>query len=134
MLSNIKILLEFHSTNDPMHLTLTDRNGILVDIKNIATEQHLINTNVNFPNTLTFNLSNHSNNKYIKIKQLWIGGLEIPKHILEQICVFRPENQPEMVITDWYNNGQVVIELFTTDFIQYHLMYGNKLNQYLDSV
>lgn len=133
--TELKLLLEFQSIDDPMHVILNDQYGTLADIKNITTNQIQIITKITFPNTLSFQLHNHTNNNFVTLKQLWIGGIELQKNILDQICLFQPTNQNKTTITtNWHNNGIVNIEFFAPDFIQYHLIYNNKINQYLDSV
>ena len=127
--NDLKLLLEFQSIDNPMHVILNDQRSTLADIKNINTNQIEINTKITFPNTLTFQLCNHTKNNFVILKQLWVGGIKLQKNILDQICVFQPKNQNKTIITtDWYDNGIVNIEFSTPDFIQYHLTYNNKIN------
>lgn len=125
---DLKLCLEFASIDNPMHVILGDQFCTLADIKNINSNIIEINTKITFPNTLTFQLSNHSSNTFVILRQLWVGGVKLQKNTLNQICLFQPENQNKTsVTTDWHHNGTVKIEFFTPDFIQYHLMYNNKI-------
>lgn len=125
---DLKLCLEFNSVEDPMHVILGDQSSTLADIKNINTKIIEIDTKITFPNTLTFQLSNHSSNAFVKLQQLWVGGIRLQQNIIDQICLFQPENQNTTIVTNnWYHNGTIKIEFFTPDFIQYHLIYNNKI-------
>lgn len=80
------------------------------------------------PNQLTFVLTNLGPQASVVLKKCSLGGLELSQNILYQICNFVPvsTNEP-LVTTKWWEDGKVTIDFFAGDWIQYHLLYGNKI-------
>lgn len=97
-------------------VTLPTKLLIKVNNKNYRTDTKIDSNN------------NIVSNKYIELKQLWLGGIELNSQILPQICSYTHNNSPSQHFTTfWDHNGNIEIEFFDKHFIQYHLHYNNKL-------
>lgn len=91
-----------------------------VTIDNVTTTQSGTYTCVlDFPSVLTFTVNEVTH--YAKLTSLKVGGIPVPEHMLNQICLFE-----DKVTTFWTTPGTAKIEFFSSDFIQYHLLYNNR--------
>jgi hypothetical protein len=121
MVTNIK--LKFGFGNGLVKFTINDHYKTVAIVSG-SNESIMIKEKIEIPNTLEFNIS-HCENSYLKILQIWLGGVEIPGWFLNQICNFYVDND-KSITTYWNKPGLVKLEFFSPDFIQYHLIYGNK--------
>ena len=128
MLTDLELTLEFAQVNTPIHLCIADRHKIFYEIKEIETSQVDVKHKIQMPNQLTFNISNLGPGQYIKLKHMALGGLALPFSIIEQICINIDTDGNRRVMPIWYTNGLVKIDLFASDFVQYHLLYNNKID------
>ena len=129
MLTNLKILFEFSHVDECSCIQLSDKNGPLLDINQTSSSESLYNFKIAFPNKLTFTITNPSKHtRWVKIKNIYLGGLVLNEHIINQICIFVTSDGQSQVTPCWYNNGIATIDLFAADWIQYHLLYANRIN------
>ena len=113
-----------------LSLLLSDRFGSLVN--NLTFVDHTENSvtfDILFPNTLYIEIKNTSQTHHtIHLKDMTLAGLPLPDQILDQICIYRAsDSDSDMVTRYWCRNGIVKIDFFASDWIQYHLLYGNKI-------
>lgn len=116
MLTSLKLHLE--GTAD---VKICDRTGLLTDFQ--CRQQAVIQEKIELPNRLTFNINTHGS---LELKELWLGNIKLPQWILYQICTFTNIDNTDKITTFWNSPGTVSIDFFAPDFIQYHLIYGNK--------
>jgi hypothetical protein len=129
MLTNIKLLLEIGS--DSTRIIVSDRHkNVLQTIYNV--QEVLIENKIEFPNTLTLAIDNPTGT-FIKLKDLWLGGIKLPKNVLYQIGNFTDTKSNSTYTTYWTTSGTATINFHSNDFIQYHLIYGNKLRALLQT-
>lgn len=121
------LVLEFASNNNDAFILLKTRQETITTILPSKNDIEL-NFKASVPEQLTFMLSNLGPNASVVLKKCSLGGLELPKSILDQICNFVPASTNKSIITtNWWENGKVTIDFFAGDWIQYHLLYGNKI-------
>ena len=126
---NLTLVLEFSHPSDNTQVILEDRYGQLAEIVSSNDLQVKINSKFSLPNRLRFILKNiNSQSACVTLKSLILGGLPLPQHIIEQICCFTPINSTHSsVLSCWYQEGEITIDFFAGDWVQYHLLYGNKI-------
>jgi len=134
-MNNITLILEVIQCRNNMMLTLNSRDGTIATIdqnnkNNIVT----LTGKVELPNQLTILLDSNessnritSNNKY-KLLSLYIGGIEFNPDRLIEICRYTPELGPVEFTNFWDKNGQVDIDIFANNFIEYHLFFEKTFN------
>jgi hypothetical protein len=127
MLTDVTLVLASHDILNKISLTISDRNGP-VEQSDLFKSQ--FNLKFTFPNTLSIKLlfdpAGAPGSVYLE--SLVIGGLALPTGILDQICQFTPKNSNQSIITrHWHDSGNIAIDFFSADWVQYHLLYGNKI-------
>ena len=127
--SSIKIQIEFVSFPQTLDLSIYDRNCHLGTVSDCRERIMVFTSNLEFPNQLRIELSSsNATPKSAKLLSLDLGGLFLPKNILDQICQFCPTGSDHpMITTEWHSEGTVIIDFFANNWIEYHLLYGNKI-------
>ena len=128
MLTDLELTLEFAQVGQPIQLCIADRHKIFYELTKIETTQVQIKQKIQMPNQLTVTIRDMSPGQHIKLTQMALGGLGLPFSIIEQICISVDTDNNERVMPIWYANGLVKIDLFASDFVQYHLLYNNKID------
>jgi len=127
MFTNIKLLLKTGSTD--ILITVTDRyDNVLQTI--YGAREILLENKIDLPNTLTLHIDNPTN-LFVQLQDLWLGGIKLPKNILCQISNFTDTKSNLTCTTYWTTSGKATINFHSNDFIQYHLINGNKLTALL---
>ncbi|WP_353480122.1 hypothetical protein [Haliscomenobacter sp.] len=127
MHTNFKLILECVTPPEELQITIHDRTSILATVSNISQIETELNFKVLVPNQLTFVIE-HSGSNPVILKKCSLGGLEIVTSMLNQICNFTPLGASDPIVTtNWWQDGKVVIDFFAGDWVQYHLLYGNKI-------
>lgn len=132
MLTN-KLIISFEcsDSNCLYKISIRDRQNIIAD--NIAfdtSQAPSVSFDLEFPNRLFFDLS-IPQGSVVKLNQIVLSGLELNVCILDQICNFQPTNSDTITVTrTWDQSGTVFIDFFAQDWVQYHLLYGNKINKH----
>ena len=133
MHTDLKLILECVTPSTGLQITIHDRTDILATVNDISQIETELNFKVSIPNQLTFVIEN-SNSNTVTLKKCSLGGLEITTSMLNQICNFTPSGASEPIVTtNWWQDGKVVIDFFAGDWVQYHLLYGNKIIVYHDA-
>lgn len=131
MLTNqLNIVFECVKLDRLCSISIRDRQHAIAD--NIVFGNDQIQTvcfDINFPNRLFFDVSIPQDNN-IQLNQIKLSGLDLNACILDQICNFQPSDSDTITITrSWNQSGTVFIDFFAQDWVQYHLLYGNKINK-----
>lgn len=126
MLIDFKLLLKIDSGS----VSVQDRHNCVNTVISTDSRQQTLEFKSSVPNQLTFKITNFVHDAgVVELQSLSLGGLTLDNSILQQICVFYPEDSDQsMITTRWWKNGVVVIDFFAGDWIQYHLLYRNKIN------
>lgn len=129
MHTNLKLVLACATPSAGLQITIHDRNNILATVNNISQTESEVNFKFSVPNQLIFVISNSSSIPTTCIlKKCSLGGHEFPPSMLNQICNFTPSNSTDSIVTtNWWQNGKAVIDFFAGDWVQYHLLYNNKI-------
>lgn len=130
MHTDLQFVLEFSHAPDGIKINLKDRHGFLIDLHNSIQPRVELNFKVLLPNKLIFTLENpYPTTRFVNLKKCCLGGLELPPSIMNQICSFtRYQNNQNSITTHWDSDGEVIIDFFAADWVQYHLLYNNKIN------
>jgi len=129
MLTNFKICVECSHNDGSISLEISDRNAVLHTVNNICQTQTEIDFQVTFPNRLTIKIDTGVHgDRWVKVYKVKIGTLEVPKHIYCQIFNFCSLNGATLITDFWHNSGVVTVDLFAKNWVQYHLLYGNKIS------
>ena len=125
---NLTLVLEFSHPGDHTQVILEDRYSQLAEIVSSDDSQVVLNFKFSLPNQLRFILKNiNSKGSSVTLKSITLGGLPLPQYIIEQICYFTPTGQEGNYLYCWPQEGEVTIDFFAGDWLQYHLLYGNKI-------
>jgi hypothetical protein len=131
MLTNkLQFWLRCDHVNENVDLTFTDRDDKILHTLNFnVSETKGVTIDVPFPNTVFINIADHQKHGVdIRLESLILSGLPLPDHILDQICSFCADDDTSSSVTrSWHRNGKVTIEFFAMNWIEYHLLYGNKI-------
>ena len=128
MFTDLKLILEFSHQPDNMFVTVSDRNGLIADISSIGDLLVELNFKFSIPNQLLFDLKKlGSPPASVTLKKVILGGLELTPNILGQICQFIPVGSDNPIVMPTWQEGKVNIDFFAEDWVQYHLLYGNKI-------
>lgn len=132
MLTNkLNISFECSDSSCLYKILIRDRQNIIVD--NIAfdtIQAQSVSFDLEFPNRLFFDLS-IPQGSVVKLNRFVLSGLEMNVRILDQICNFQPTNSDTITVTrTWDQSGTAFIDFFAQDWVQYHLLYGNKINKH----
>jgi hypothetical protein len=127
---DLKLLLEFENFPTGMYIAIHDRNSEMARIDSLHEYKNEILLKISLPNQVKIMLvTTGEKSCSIKLDSLVLGGLRLPKNILDQICRFTPSNSDsEFIVTNWWSEGVVYIDFFAADWVQYHLLYGNKID------
>jgi hypothetical protein len=143
MHTNIKLLLEIGHCNGAMDMIVQDRSGTIDRQEKISQSTLELNYSIALPNQLTIKLSgknyntdtlvdnngNITQNKYIKLKKLWFGKIELNELSLIQICCYQTDRDTQSRFsTLWDSNGTVTMDLFDKTSIEFLLHLHNKLD------
>jgi len=132
MLTNkLHIVFECADLSQLCSISIRDRQNVVSD--NIVFDHcqtQTVSFDIDFPNRLFFDLSVPQNNN-IRLNQIILSGLELNARILDQICNFQPTGSSDTITVtrSWNQSGTVFIDFFAQDWVQYHLLYGNKINK-----
>jgi hypothetical protein len=128
MNTDLKLVLEFSHVPNSMHLMIRDRNSLIAEVLSIDNSLVELNFKFSLPNQLLFDLKKIGvNSSSVTLKKIVLGGLELTSGILEQICQFTPIGAEKYVILPIWGEGKVNIDFFASDWVQYHLLHGNKI-------
>jgi len=129
MHTDLNLILEFSHPGDNIQVVLEDRYSRLTEIISTDALQVELNFKFSLPNQLHFILKNiNSKDSTVTLKSLILGGLPLPQHIIEQICYFKATNSTHgMFLPCWGQEGETTVDFFAGDWVQYHLLYGNKI-------
>jgi len=130
MLTN-KITLQLTSdrVDKKISVVVRDRSNTIVSLQPFTEQIKVLDFNIVFPNSLFIDIYNDQPQPMlIELTGLKLSGLSLPIRILDQICQFKSRPQENHVITrKWHSEGLVQIDFFAPDWIQYHLLYQNKI-------
>jgi hypothetical protein len=129
MLTNkLNIGFECANLDQPCGISIRDRQNVVADNIVFSNDQtQTVSFDIDFPNRLFFDVLIPQGNK-IQLNQIILSGLELNAHILDQICNFQPIGSDTITVTRFWNqSGTVFIDFFAQDWVQYHLLYGNKI-------
>lgn len=86
-------------------------------------------TKIQLPAQLKIVISGCEPNQSVECNKLVLGGLLLSNSILNQVCQFTADSdcKTPTVTTRYYSDGIISIDFFAADWIQYHLLYGNKI-------
>ena len=128
MLTDIQLILEFSHVSKNMCITIHDRNQLVAEISEINNSVVGLNFKFSVPNQLLFNINQlGSKSSSVSLKKITLGGLDLTPKILDQICIYTPVNLDKSIVTTKWQQGKVSIDFFAEDWIQYHLLYSNKI-------
>ena len=116
MLTSLKIVVEGQGI-----INLSDNHGSLSNLE--CNETASLEEKIELPNKIILDVSTITS---IKLKELWLGNIKLSNTMLDQICMFTNLKDIRKITTFWDSSGRVLIDFFSPDFIQYHLIYGNK--------
>ena len=110
-------------------LLLKDRSGKLLDKLVFADSTEKSTTfDLLFPNTMYIEIE--TDNCLVHLKSMSLSGLSLTDYIIDQICSYQPVTSNAVTVTrSWYQTGTVSIDFFAPDWIQYHLLYRNKITK-----
>lgn len=121
---NLKLVLQ---TANADSITLSDRSGN-VDFKIEKLDNLVIETKIKLPNIVYINTLENN----ITLKELWLGNIKATDSMLIRMCCYTSNNSTTYT-THWHTPGVTKIEFFDPLSIQFHLHYGNFLQQNLYS-
>lgn len=126
MLTNIQLVLDIPTS--AIDIGLSDRHGQL-NYKKLVQDNNEVKFNfgINFPNQLIFSINGVLPGQCVQVKEMWVGTLKLPESIVCQIFSFVDHSGSEMIVHRWPSNGTATVNLFAEDWVQYHLLYGNKI-------
>jgi len=128
MPTDLRLILEFSHVSDNMCVTLQDRDQLIAEISKINNSVVELNFKFSIPNQLLFHIKQlGSEAASVSLKKITLGGLDLAPNILDQICNYTPANLDKFIVTTTWQQGKVNIDFFAADWIQYHLLYGNKI-------
>jgi len=128
MLTDIQLILEFSHVSKNMCITIHDRNQLVAEISEINNSVVGLHFKFSVPNQLLFNINQlGSESSSVSLKKITLGGLDLTPKILDQICIYTPVNLDKSIVTTSWQQGKVSIDFFAEDWIQYHLLYSNKI-------
>ena len=130
MLTNRLIVeLTAESEFENISLSIRDRSDTLVDRKMFERKTESFTFEISFPNVLYINIhDNRANMPMVELSRLNLIGLDLPNRLLDQVCHFKPQGSDNEIITrKFHSAGLAWIDFFAADSIQYHLLYGNKI-------
>jgi len=129
LINTVKIELCCDQVNPDISFSMRDRDHVVVQPTQFKDLCHVDIFELKFPNTFYIDIVNSGpESMSINIKNLSLSGLKLTDAILDQICWFTPVNHKESKITrNITTSGTVYIDFFSADWIQYHLIYGNKI-------
>lgn len=143
MHTNLTLILEFGVCNGCMDVLIQDRHGIVDCVEKNTSQELELNYSIVLPNQLCIKLSNknyqtdttidlHGNitqNKFVKLKRLWLGKIELEAHSLIQICAYQTDRDThQRFSTFWDCNGTVTLDFFDKTTTEFLLHLNNKLN------
>lgn len=120
-MTNIKLLLTTDAHD--LNISASCREYVL-DI-DYAPREITITGKINLPNKITLSLKNF-HGSFIKLQKIQLGTIDIPSQKLSQICNFTDSHGNSFISSYWKTPGTISIDFFSADFIQYHLINGNK--------
>jgi hypothetical protein len=130
MLTNNLILkLTSNLVDEKISLAVRDRSNTIINLQTFTENTKLLCFDMAFPNTLFIDIYNDQSQPIsIELSELKLSGLDLPIDILDQICHFTPQSSESNIVTrKWHSQGLVQIDFFAADWVQYHLLYGNKI-------
>jgi hypothetical protein len=131
LINNLQIDLSCDQNSPEIFYSIRDRTHILIEPTPFDTICQSCCFDLEFPNTLYIDIVNNTGDAtLIKIKNITLSGLRLTDEILNQICNFKESATETTTVTrNITGTGEVSIDLFAEDWIQYHLLYGNKIQQ-----
>lgn len=123
--TNIQLLLNFsHADTD---LKISNSDGELNFLTQQTGLQSKISFYTTFPNQLSFTIQNRLPDHWAEVEEMWVGSLKLPKSIITQIFLCTDQDNNTKITSYWKNNCVITVDLFAGDWVQYHLLYGNKI-------
>jgi hypothetical protein len=132
MNTDLSLVLEFEPGIASVDIIVQDRNEtILADIKQLHDRPVKVNCKIKLPNKISIILNNQNNitdNKFVKLSNLWLGNIEINQQTLLQMCKYKSTQSPTTKFsTVWNVSGIVTIDLFDKDFTSFLLHFHNHI-------
>ena len=129
MLTDFYLGLTCANTGQALEISLADSHGQISSIRPSPGQFNLAGK-ISLPNRITLTLTDLGKHgaKEVVLDSMILGSLEVPVSTLDQICRFQPiDADSEMVIRRWWCEGTVIIDLFSKDWVQFHLTYDHKI-------
>jgi hypothetical protein len=129
MLTNIQLLLKMSHPGVKVEiLTKAGKITEAVSGQDLTTK---VKFKIDFPNRVEFLINNLADpGQWIEVQEIWIGSLKLPKSITCQIFELVDNNNNTHISEHWNRNGTVTVNLFAEDWVQYHLLYSNKISRH----
>lgn len=133
MLANVEVDLVMELSTDvatkSIEILVNDRYHLLENTV-ATTPLTKLDIKIKFPNTLKIYLNIPDTLvRPIRLEKLSLGGLALAENVLDQICQYTPAGSNDVLVTrDWHKSGSISIDFFAADWVQYHLLYGNKFS------
>lgn len=129
LINKLNLSFECDHLESSCCIFIRNRQDVINNIIFTDKTEQTIAFDMSFPNRLFFDLSIKDGNS-IRLTKLILSGLPINENILDQICIFQSQDSDTTIVTrQWTQSGNAFIDFFAQDWIQYHLLYGNKINK-----
>jgi len=130
--NNLTLTFCSEKRSHDLSITLKDRNNTRINTITFEDDTKKSTTfNLSFPNTLKIELTNTADGNFsVHLESVKLSGLYLTDQIVDQIChVHFPDSDTTLVSRTWNQSGVISIDFFAADWIQYHLLYGNKITK-----
>lgn len=134
---NLTLFLAVDESMTKVELTVLDRDRNIVPVKKVNQSGLLVvSMEVPMPNRLFVMITGkeqQNQNTFIEVKGMSLGGVRFNNSQLDNLFEFKPDDRQQAQTLDdylllesvktkvWDCNGCVILELFDTDPIRYHL-------------
>jgi hypothetical protein len=130
--NNLTLTFCSEKRSHDLAITLKDRNNTIINTITFEDDTKKSTTfDLSFPNTLKIKLTNAADGNFsVHLESVKLSGLYLTDQILDQIChVHFLDSDTTLVSRTWNQSGVISIDFFAADWIQYHLLYGNKITK-----
>lgn len=127
--TNLEFVFSAEQPQKNLQLVVSDRDGPLDQDVKLDGKHIIIKCKILLPNNANIKISG-LDNPPLQLESCRLGGLLMSKAMIDQICIFYPDNGDRIVTPNWWTNGNVNIDFFSPDWVQYHLLYGNRIDFY----
>ena len=127
MLIDVVIGLEHVNHPHVMSVQVRDRQNILQPLLTVTDPRFEIPIKVVFPSRISIGLTSLHDKASTRLHFLRVGGLLMPDKKLDEISLFTTSQGKELFTRDWFTQGSVSIDFFAANWIDYHLLHGNRI-------